>query len=577
MNDQKIENLLNLALDATESERERSMELDVGYDPVDRRWDLIVKYSGDIQSLEDENIRVVVLLNEYAIISVPQNMIDRIASSPFVEYIEKPKRLFFAVNEGRRASCINTLQSAQFNLFGQGVITAIIDSGIDAWHPDFINEDGTTRILDIWDQTIQGNPPQGYHIGTEYDQNVINEALSAPSQTEGRSIMPSQDRSGHGTQVAGICCGNGRASGGRYRGVASESEIIVVKLGNPASDSFPRTTELMQAIDYVIRKSIEYQKPVAINLSFGNTYGSHDGTSLIETYIDGVSSLGKSVISIGTGNEGAASGHTSGFLVQGQTTDVEISVSSYEKSLNIQLWKSYVDDFDILLISPNGTQVGPFQNILGSQRFVLENTEILLFYGEPSPYSQAQEIYLDFIPRGDYIQEGIWTIRMVPRRIVIGEYHMWLPSSSTINSGTRFLRPTPVDTLTIPSTASKIISVGAYNSRTDAYADFSGRGNTAQTTQIKPDIVAPGVDITTTSAGGGYTTVSGTSFATPFVTGSAALLMEWGIVEGNDPYLYGEKVKAYLRRGARHLPGFSQFPNPQVGYGALCLRNSLPV
>ena len=146
MNDQKIENLLNLALDATESERERSMELDVGYDPVDRRWDLIVKYSGDIQSLEDGNIRVVVLLNEYAIISVPQNMIDRIASSPFVEYIEKPKRLFFAVNEGRRASCINTLQSAQFNLFGQGVITAIIDSGIDAWHPDFINEDGTTRI-----------------------------------------------------------------------------------------------------------------------------------------------------------------------------------------------------------------------------------------------------------------------------------------------------------------------------------------------------------------------------------------------------------------------------------------------
>ena len=112
MNDQKIENLLNLALDATESERERSMELDVGYDPVDRRWDLIVKYSGDIQSLEDENIRVVVLLNEYAIISVPQNMIDRIASSPFVEYIEKPKRLFFAVNEGRRASCINTLQAA---------------------------------------------------------------------------------------------------------------------------------------------------------------------------------------------------------------------------------------------------------------------------------------------------------------------------------------------------------------------------------------------------------------------------------------------------------------------------------
>lgn len=577
MNDQKIENLLNLALDATDSERERSLELDVGFNPADKRWDLIVKYSGDIQSLENENIRVVVLLNEYAIITVPQEMIGVIASSPYVEYIEKPKRLFFAVSEGRRASCINPLQSAQFNLFGRGVITAVIDSGIDAWHPDFRNPDGTTRILNIWDQTIPGNPPEGYNIGTEYNQDVINQALNAPSRTDGLQIMPSQDRSGHGTQVAGICCGNGRASNGRNRGVASESDIIVVKLGNPVRDSFPRTTELMQAIDYVIRKSIEYQKPVAVNISFGNTYGSHDGTSLIETYIDGVAGLGKSVISIGTGNEGAASGHTSGQVVQGRPEDIEIAVSNYETSLNVQIWKSYVDDMDILLISPNGSQVGPIQNILGAQRFVLENTEILLFYGEPSPYSQAQEIYLDFIPKGDYIQEGIWTIRLVPKRVVLGEYHMWLPSSSSVNSATRFLRPTPVTTLTIPSTASKVISVGAYNGRTDAYADFSGRGYTREITQIKPDIVAPGVDITTTSVGGGYTTSSGTSFATPFVTGSAALLMEWGIIEGNDPYLYGEKVKAYFRSGARHLPGFNQWPNPQVGYGALCVRDSLPV
>ena len=131
-------------------------------------------------------------------------------------------------------------------------------------------------------------------------------------------------------------------------------------------------------------------------------------------------------------------------------------------------------------------------------------------------------------------------------------------------------------TLTIPSTADKVISVGAYDALTFSYASFSGRGYTWQDERTKPDLVAPGVNVRTTAVGGGVTVVSGTSFATPFVTGASALLMEWGIVRGNDPFLYGEKVKAYLRRGARALPGFEEYPNSQVGYGALCVSESLP-
>lgn len=134
----------------------------------------------------------------------------------------------------------------------------------------------------------------------------------------------------------------------------------------------------------------------------------------------------------------------------------------------------------------------------------------------------------------------------------------------------------PETTLTIPSTASGVISVGAYNDSNLAYADFSGRGFTRQTRQVKPDLAAPGVDIITAKAGGGYEAVTGTSFAAPFVTGSAALLMQWGIVDGNDPFLYGEKVKAYLIRGARHLPGYTEWPNERVGYGALCVEESIP-
>ena len=153
---------------------------------------------------------------------------------------------------------------------------------------------------------------------------------------------------------------------------------------------------------------------------------------------------------------------------------------------------------------------------------------------------------------------------------------MWLPSESVLNQGTGFLFPTDSTTLTIPSTASRAISVGAYNALTFSYADFSGRGFTRITNLVKPDLVAPGVNVTSVAAGGGYAQFTGTSFATPFVTGSAALLMEWGIVRGNDPYLYGEKVKAYLRRGAKKLPGFTEYPNNQVGYGALCAEQSIP-
>lgn len=247
--------------------------------------------------------------------------------------------------------------------------------------------------------------------------------------------------------------------------------------------------------------------------------------------------------------------------------------------MNVQIWKEYVDNVDISLVSPSGIRVGPIQEILGTQRFTVGQTEILLYYGEPSPYSTAQEIFIDMLPRQSYINNGIWRIILTPRSIVSGHYELWLPSEGVLNPGTGFLFPTDNTTLTIPSTASRAIGVGAYNALTFAYADFSGRGSLRTEWQIvaKPDIVAPGVDVTTVAAGGGYASFSGTSFATPFVTGGAALLMEWGIVKGNDPYLYGEKVKAYLRRGARPLPGFTEYPNPQVGYGALCVRDSLPV
>lgn len=625
MENEKIENLLNLALDATPEELDKSLDLDVGYDAQQRTWEVIVKYGGTTAGFETllrekfpqlySQIRITNLRNEYAILVLPEAIVNAVASLPEIEYMEKPKRLFFAVNRGKRASCISGLQTGsgagipdtgRNNLTGRDVIVAVIDSGIDYAHPDFRNADGSTRIIELWDQTISsgsvsvpgmvaaeggtgrrnegGNEseervltaPEGFYIGTVFDSEVINHALDQPTDQARYAICPSRDISGHGTHVAGIAAGNGRASNGRYRGVAFESELLVVKLGLPLENGFPRTTELMQAVDYCMGKSTEYGKPIVVNLSFGNNYGSHSGNSLIETYLDDMANYGRTTIAAGSGNEGAAAVHTSGRVTEGQTERVELAVSEFETALNLQIWKSYVDEIAVSIVHPGGLVVGPIQRIQGPQRFTVGNTQLLLYYGEPSPYSPFQEIYFDFIPVRDYIDSGVWEIRLVPQRIVQGRYDMWLPSGGVLNSGTGFLNPTEETTLTIPSTAARVITVGAYDALFDQPASFSGRGYTRETNQVKPDLAAPGVEITSCAPGGGYVARTGTSMATPFVSGGAALLMQWGIVNGNDLYLYGEKMKAYLIRGARELPVFEEYPNPVLGWGVLCVAESLP-
>lgn len=565
-NSQKRENLLNLALDTEEEERERSQALNVGYDSVQKTWELIVRYTGDIRFLEEEGIRVYQLLGGYGVLQVPESLVDYVTSLPQIEYVEKPKRLFFALNRAKAASCIVPVQSGSQGLSGKGVLVAVIDSGIDYFHPDFRTEGGNTRIVELWDQTSD----------RVYTQEEINQALEMPDRSRGLELVPSMDFGGHGTAVASIAAGNGRESQGLYRGPAYESPLLIVKLGAPLTDSFPRTTQLMRALDYCVRKAAQLGMPVVVNLSFGNTYGSHDGTSLLERFMDTISGYGRTLLVAGAGNEGNAGGHTSGVLIQGQPQLAEFSVGPYETGFGLQLWKSYADDFQIELITPGGESVGIVRPELGRQTLHYRNTQILLFYGEPSPYSQSQEIYLDFIPRQDYIDSGIWALRLTPRRVVQGRYDLWLPAFGVLNPGTQFLRPNPDITLTIPATAASALTVGAYDDSYNAYADFSGRGFTRLDSRKKPDLAAPGVDVVAARAGGGYEPVTGTSFAAPMAAGAAALLMEWGIVRGNDPFLYGEKVKAYLIRGARQLPGFDSFPNPSVGWGALCLRDSFP-
>ena len=587
---QKMENLLNLALDATGEERMRSEELEVGYDPAENEWELILKFSGSMENIRRITVSAAELLNGYAVVVVKESRIEELASLPEVEYVEKPKSLYFEVQNGRQVSCIDTVQLPLFSLSGAGTLIGIIDSGIDCENPDFRNEDGTTRILSLWDQTAEGTPPEGYARGAEFTADQIDEVLKIADGEERRRLLPGRDVSGHGTAVAGIAAGNGRGSEGRkFRGAAPDAGLIIVKMGNARREGFPRTTELMEGVDYVIRKAMDLRRPVAVNISFGNTYGSHDGSSLLERFLNDISGVWKNVICVGSGNEGSTAGHTSGTVGDEEEEIVQLAVQQREPALSVQIWKSYVDDLEVSVENPSGERVGPFREILGPQRFYLGGTELLIYYGEPKPYSVRQEIYISFQPRAsgsglsgvsqNYVDAGVWQIVLTPRQVVDGRYQMWLPSQNALQIGTAFLLPVSLATLTIPSTASQVVTVAAYDGRTFSYADFSGRGadeDPERASGIKPDLAAPGVRVTAPAPGGGYMEMTGTSFAAPFVTGGAALLMEWGIVRGNDPYLYGEKVKAYLRRGARELPGYEEWPNVQLGYGALCVRESLP-
>lgn len=650
MASQKFENLLNLALDTPMEERDKSLELNIGYEKEDNTWEIIIKYHGNLrQGLSSlfalprgSLIQIEELIAGYAILTVPESLMDAVAAVEEVEYVEKPKRLFFDILQGKTASCILPGSSITSSLRGQGVLVAVIDSGISWRNRDFRNMDGTSRILFLWDQTLQAEriweqitqsrllpeerkeeyaPPDGFLTGVEFDRFQINEALNAASEIEGNLLVPSVDTSGHGTAVAGIAAGSGEGYGSAYEGVAPESELIIVKLGTPRPNAFPRTTELMRALTYVVRKSLELRRPIAINLSFGNTYGAHNGTSLLERFVDNASEIGRSVICVGSGNEGASGGHTggsvgaaaesttsgtaagsvSGGIASGSAigssaagssmlgaaqTIVELVVGNYETGLNVQLWKDYADIYSVHLISPIGEEFIVNTARPGKQTYILEQTRILLYNGEPAPYLTSQEIYFDFLPMENsrYINSGIWTFVLEPVKTVTGNFTFYLPSETVRSGQTRFVRPTPDVTLTIPSTASKVITVGAYQTLLEAYADFSGRGYLYQDrlggridgSFVKPDLVAPGVNILAPTREGTYETFTGTSFATPFVTGAAALLMQWGIVNGNDLYLYGEKVKAYLRKGAKPIRGEQVYPNGRVGYGALCLSSSLP-
>ncbi len=590
MNSPKKENVLNLSMEITPQERAKSEELSTGYDSEKNTWEVIVKYQESLDTVRELGVLAEELIAGYAILTIPAQLLDTVADLYQIEYMEKPKRLYFELIQPMAAACILPVILREPYLTGTGVLLAVLDTGIDYKSTAFRKADGTTRILNLWDQTImptQENgfrPPEGYIEGSEFSSEQINQALAAGA--DWFSVLPSVDISGHGTAVTSIAAGYSDELG--FIGVSSQCSLLIVKLGTTRPGGFPKTTQLMRGITWCLRKAQEYHMPLCINLSFGNTYGSHDGSSLLERFLDNAAEIGRTSICVGSGNEGSTAGHVGRIAQVNRVNREVLSVGPYEMSLSLQIWTSSVDRYQIVIRSPGGESYTlETDSGIGTAVSVnLERTRLLIYLGTPSPYSTDQEIYIEMIPADNrpYIDSGDWIIEITGRSIKSGEYHLYLPSAEVRGEETIFLQPTAQQTLTIPSTSSKVITVGAYNHLNENYADFSGRGyyyvnqetRLADYGNVKPDLAAPGVGIRTLGPGSEFVTVSGTSFATPFVSGSCVLMMEQGIIRGVDPYCYGEKMKAYLRAGARPIRGEALYPNDKVGWGALCLADSLP-
>ncbi len=538
------------------------------FNPSEEKIEVIVKYVGDLLPVSQElNLDVELLDRNYAIIQVPITNLEKLSNYPSIIYVEVQQDVALVQSLYNSDVCINSEVGVTKDLTGRGVIVAVIDSGIDYTHPDFRHDDDTTRIEAIWDQGLDiGQPPQGFLEGTLFTKLEINEALQSGVS------LGHQDTEGHGTAVAGLACGNGRGSGGVVVGIAPQSHILVVKLSSKGV-GVAKTTDIMRALKFSYDFAIKVGKPLVVNLSFGTSNGVRSGETLFETYINEVAESYISNIVVAMGNEGNAGHHYSNQMSNGDRIDAEFSIQGGVSNFNLIIFKRFIDDMSMEVVSPTGAVSNRIKLINTREIIRLDDYVLFINAGSPRPYTIETGVYIEFQNIGEFSNDELWTIRVYADNVLDGKIDMWLPIYELVGRKSFFFESALETTLTIPATVKNVISVAGFNQEDEAIVGFSGRGNTINNGK-KPDVSAPSVDIISTSVYGGYDTYTGTSFAAPIVSGIAALLLEWGVVRRNDLQLYGQRLKAYLIKGATRS-NTTNHPNIELGYGTVCLENTI--
>ena len=533
------------------------------YSPNNGEIELVVLYGDNFlrfkNSVDAIGAKVEDLGYGFGILIIKVNDLNRIIELEGLQYIELPKILYTSAYDSNRASCIPSVWN-NYNLTGEGILVGFLDTGIDYTHNAFKDADGNTRIEYIYD----------LENGVVYDKNKINEALKSEDPF---SIVPEIDLSGHGTHVAGIACAGGNINFDNY-GVAYKSSIAMVKITGENSLRAALSTQLMRGLKFLMDKSNEINKPLVVNISLSTNDGSHNGSSLLEKYIQTFTQLQKAVIVVAAGNEGNSAHHVGGKMKK--VEDLDLNIGDGEKGIILDFFKPVLVDVSVEVISPTGISTGPMELSESYKERFVGREKIVVYSTGPKPFDIQGQTTISILPLGDTITSGGWRIIVRKLNNYEGYFDIWLPIAEGLNERTRFLQPSVYNTLGIPATVEGVISVGSYNFLNNNLSAFSGRGVVRPEWLIKPDLVAPGENILSTVEEQGFDTKSGTSMAAPQVSGICALLFEWGIIRNNDPFLYGEKLKAYLLRGALPLAGETVYPSPRLGYGKLCLENSFP-
>ena len=488
------------------------------------------------------------------------------------------------INSGIRSAVQEPL-----NLTGKGTILAFIDTGIDYRNPVFQNSDGSSRILAIWDQTIQeGTPPTGFEYGTEYKKEVIDRALRSDNPL---SVVPSIDENGHGTAVAGVAAGSRIGEGVTYTGAAPDADILIIKLKPckqylrdyyliPDDAVAYQTTDIMMALEYADTFAVSFSRPIVFCVALSSSYGSHSGTSPLSNYINRLANKRSRVFVIAGGNEGNSSHHYEGDLSptngeQMETREeIEIRVGEGEKGFIAEIWGKTPNVFSLFIRSPGGEEI-PNTGVRADRgieyEFVYERTSITVSYALVEGSTGDELITVRF----QNPTPGIWTMVLQSESgLKNAGFHVWLPITDFLSSETYFLSPNPNITLTLPGYAENAITVSAYSDRNNSIYVRSGRGF-SRGSEIKPDLAAPAVGITAPLRGLSgelrLGKVTGSAMAAALTAGAAAGFLQWAVTDGNANYLNSGEVKNYFIRGAIRDANL-EYPNRQWGFGKLSLQ-----
>ena len=542
--------------------------------------DLIIEYNGNTSVFEQFPDSTVQIINiQLAFVHVPvsfitQDIVYRMG------YSVLPTCFGIISESSLEASGVFQLRNIPiFNLRGQGILIGIIDTGVDYTNPIFQYADNTTRIVSIWDQTIvSDNPPTGMEYGTEYTREQINEALQNDNPL---SVVPSTDDIGHGTMLAGISGGNEVAESG-FMGVAPDAEFAVVKL-KPAKQFLKdffyipdnavcfQETDIFLGVQYLYDLSIRLGRPMVICIALGSSQGAHDGLGTLSTYISNISTTPQIGVVVAAGNEGNNRRHYSGRInpTIGYDT-VELNVGENEPGFSMELWGSAPDIYSIDILSPSGEYIPRIVAGRNEHRvisFIFEATIIYVDYQMVESQSGEQLILIRF----DNPSQGIWRFNVYERGGLNLGFNIWLPMEGFISENTYFIRSDPYTTLLTLGNAVFPLTVTAYNDADDSLYLDSSRGFT-RINKIKPEIAAPGVNVTGPTLDGSFAPYTGTSVSAAHVTGIAALIYEWGIVRGNLPLMSTVELKNLIIRGAKRDINLI-YPNRDWGYGILDVFN----